>query len=114
MDFKDQWDLEAAMKVLEHKTVDSKLWAEAVEWLMLYGPPEIQKLLMEASAHATATSFPELQPTGYTADGQPMYDVAYLAKELGISEDEVRIIIEEKEKQHKEQSLIQGTPTTIH
>ncbi len=114
MSFKDEWDLEAAMKVLEHKTVDSKLWAEAVEWLMLYGPPEIQQLLLEASAHATAKSFPELQPTGYTTDGQPMYDVTTLAKQLGISEDEVRVIIEEKEKQHKEQSVIQGTPTTIH
>lgn len=114
MNFKDEWDLETAMKVLEHKTVDSKLWAEAVEWLMLYGPPEIQQLLIEASAHATATSFPDLQPTGYTTDGQPMYDVTNLAEQLGISEDEVRIIIEEKEKQHKAQSLIQGTPTTIH
>lgn len=114
MEFKDEWNLETAMKVLEHKTVDSKLWAEAVEWLILYGPPEIKKLLMEASAHATASSFPELQPTGYTTEGQPLYDVSNLAQQLGITEDEVRKIIEEKEKLHKEQSIIQGSPTTVH
>ena len=41
MDFKDEWDLDTALKVVQNKTVDSKLWAEAVEWLLLYGPPEI-------------------------------------------------------------------------
>ena len=39
MQAKDLWDLESAMKVLTHDSVDSKLWAEAVEWLILYGPP---------------------------------------------------------------------------
>ncbi len=114
MEFKDEWDLETALKILQHKTVDSKLWADAVEWLMLYGPPEIKKLLLEASAQATASSFPELQPSGYNTDGQPMYDTAGLARQLGISEEEVLRIIEEKEKRHKSQSILRGTSTTIH
>ena len=114
MDFKDEWDLETALKILEHKTVDSKLWAEAAEWLILYGPPEIKKLLLEASAHATASSFPELQPSGYSPDGQPMYDISSLARQLGTSEDEILRIIEEKEKRHKKYSLFRGRPATTH
>ena len=43
--FAQQWTLESALAVLEHPTVDSKLWAEAVEWLLVYGPPEVRELL---------------------------------------------------------------------
>lgn len=115
MEFKELWDLQSAMKVLEHDTVDSKLWAEAVEWLILYGPPEIQELLLEASATATNTSFPGLTPTKFTPSGQPVYDVKALAQTLGISEEEVKKILEEKEKTH---AILQGTTTgdreTIH
>lgn len=100
MQFKELWDLQSAMKVLENDTVDSKLWAEAVEWLMLYGPPEIQELLLEASATATNKSFPGLTPTHFTASGQPVYDVKALAENLGVSEDEVRKILKDKEKTH--------------
>ena len=42
MDIKDQWTEETAMKILQNPTVDSKLWAEAVEWLILFGPEEDQ------------------------------------------------------------------------
>ncbi len=90
MNFKDHWDLDTAMEILQNKTVDSKLWAEAVEWLLLYGPPEIVALLLKASSQATDTTFPELQPLTYTQDGQPFYDVKEIAATLGISEDEVR------------------------
>lgn len=100
MQFKELWDLKSAMQVLEHDTVDSKLWAEAVEWLMLYGPPEIQKLLLEASANATQRSFPKLNPTHFTASGQPVYDLKSLAQSLGITEEEVQKILEEKERIH--------------
>lgn len=31
MNFKDQWNLETALKILQHQTVDSQIWAEAVE-----------------------------------------------------------------------------------
>lgn len=114
MNFKDEWDIESALKVLEHKTVDSKLWAEAVEWLILYGPPEIQKLLLEASTHATESSFPELKPSHYTDDGQPYYDIAALAAELGTTEEAVRATIEQKEAALSESNTLLSAKPTIH
>lgn len=101
MEFKELWDVESAMKVLAHDTVDSKLWAEAVEWLMLYGPPEIKELLLEASSTATSNSFPELTPSHFTPDGKPCYDIAKLAKTLGIKEEEVRQILKDKGEEHE-------------
>lgn len=115
MDFKELWDLESAMKVLEHDTVDSKLWAEAVEWLMLYGPPEIQNLLIEASTTATNSSFPELTPSHHTPSGEPVYDVKALADSLGITEEEVKKILEEKDKAHATLSMTTfGNSETVH
>ena len=87
--FAQQWTLESALAVLEHPTVDSKLWAEAVEWLLVYGPPEVRELLTAASGHATRASFPELKPQGYGPDGSPCYDIGDLARSLGISEEDV-------------------------
>jgi hypothetical protein len=97
---KDDWTMETAMEILQHPTVDSKVWAEAVEWLLLYGPPQIQELLQQASGHATRENFPDLIPTGFTADGEPCYSVADLAKSLNISEEEAAEMIAEKERQH--------------
>lgn len=115
MNLKDEWDLKSAMQVLEHKTVDSKLWAEAVEWLILYGPPEIQKLLLQASAQATESSFPELKPSHYTDDGLPYYDIAALAVELGTTEEEIRATIAQKETAHSEKkNVFQSAKPTIH
>ena len=88
-DFRQQWDVEMAMAVLENKTVDSKLWAEAVEWLLLYGPPQVREILSQASSMATREHFPELQPTGYSPDGQPCYDVRKLAESLGVSPEDI-------------------------
>ncbi len=88
-DLRQQWDVEMAMAVLENKTVDGKLWAEAVEWLMLYGPPQIREILSQASSVATSECFPELRPTGYSPDGQPCYDVKVLSESLGLSQDEI-------------------------
>lgn len=96
----DEWTLKTAMDILRHPTVDSRLWAEAAEWLLLYGPPEIKELLQQASGHAAQQSFPDLTPSGFTANGQACYNVADLARSLGISEDEAAQIIAEKEKQH--------------
>lgn len=96
MSFKDEWNLESALKILQHPTVDSKLWAEAVEWLLKYGPTSIQKILLDASNTATKIQFPELKPSHYTSDGQPIYDTEKLAETLGISEDEVKEIIAKK------------------
>ncbi len=87
--FKRQWDVEMAMTVLENKTVDSKLWAEAVEWLLLYGPPRIKEILSQASSMATQEHFPELKPTGYSPDGQPCYDVRKLAEFLGLTPEDI-------------------------
>ena len=114
MEFKDLWDLESAMQVLAHDTVDSKLWADAVEWLIQNGPPEVKKLLLEASAFATKNSFPELTPSHYDADGHPCYNVAELAKSLKITEDEVKKILRQKEAEHSQQLLGIDDTGTIH
>ena len=113
MEFKDLWDLKSAMQVLEHKTVDSKLWAEAVEWLLHYGPPEIRQMLLEASEIATGTTFPELKPTHYTPDGQPCYDISALAKSLGITEEQTREILRRKEQEENEDQIVKIDENTI-
>ena len=98
--FQHQWTVESAMEILQHPTVDSAIWAEAVEWLLLYGPPEIKTMLQEASGQATQTSFPELKAQRYTPDGSPCYDLEDLARSLGISAEEARAQLAEKERQH--------------
>ncbi len=100
MEFKDLWDLESAMKVLSHDTVDSKLWAEAVEWLIINGPPEIKELLLSASNSAMQSSFPGLEPSSFTIDGRPCYNIRSLADSLGVSADEVHRILREKSREH--------------
>ncbi len=114
MDFKDQWNLETAMKIMQNQTVESKLWAEAVEWLMLFGPPEIQQLLLKASGIATETSFPELKPSHFSAEGEPFYDVAAIAQALGIDEEEAREIIRRKEVEHQMRHFLSSDSETIH
>ena len=100
MELKDQWDVDSAMEVLRHQTVDAKLWAEAVEWLILYGPEEIRQLLLQSSGTATHECFPELKAKGYAADGQPCYSVEDLARSMNIDEEEAKEILKEKEKAH--------------
>lgn len=99
-DFKQEWTVESAMEILQHPTVDSKVWAEAVEWLLLYGPPEIQEMLKQASGYATGKEFPDLKPQSYTENGDPVYSIAEVARELEISEDEAAELIQQKEKRH--------------
>lgn len=96
MSLKDEWTLEIALQILQNPTVDSKLWAEAAEWLLRYGPPSIQNILLQASQTATELQFPELRPSHYTSDGMPIYDMARLADTLGVSEEEVQQIIARK------------------
>ncbi|WP_448875028.1 hypothetical protein [Desulfobulbus propionicus] len=100
MDFQQEWTLESAMEILQHPTVDSKIWAEAVEWLLIYGPPDIRELLQQASGHATQESFPGLKPQRFAPDGTPCYDIAELAQALGISEEEAREKLQEMEARH--------------
>ena len=99
-DFKDSWTVGNAIHILQHPTVDSKVWAEAVEWLMLYGPEHIRQHLLEASMHATEKEFPQLKSSGSTADGDVCYNIEDLADALKIDVDEARKIIAEKEKSH--------------
>ncbi len=109
--FKKEWSLETAMEILQHPTVDSEIWAEAVEWLLIYGPPEIQDLLQQASGHATGKSFPRLQPEGYTQEGVACYSVSDVAASLDIPEEEAAKIIAEKEKKHGVQHLFDQVET---
>ena len=111
MDLKESWGVESAMQVLQHQTVDAKLWAEAVEWLMLYGPEETRELLLQASGTATHECFPDLEATGYAADGQPCYNVEDLAKNLNISRDKAEEMIKAKEKAHKIHHFIDAEDT---
>ena len=113
MEAKDLWDLETALKVLAHDSVDSKIWAEAVEWLILYGPLEIRQLLLDASMTATMRSFPDLKPSHYTFDGQACYDIGELAGSLGIDEEEARRIIEQKEAEHQLLQMFDDDDTNL-
>lgn len=100
MSIKEQWTEESAMEILQHKTVDSRLWAEAVEWLILYGSPEIRDLLLQSSGTATHECFPELRTAGYAPDGQPCYTVAEIAAALHISEEEAKEFLARKQEEH--------------
>lgn len=115
MEFKSLWDLESAMQVLTHDTVDSKLWADAVEWLIANGPPEIKELLLEASNLATQKSFPELTPSHFDFDGKPVYNVQELAKSLSITESEVMNILRQKEADLSTKQIFgEDESTTTH
>jgi hypothetical protein len=116
MENKKLWDVDSAMLVLGSSTVDSKTWAEAVEWLMVYGPPEVKKMLLEASSAATEGAFPKLKPTDYTPDGRPIYDVKALAETLNCSEEEVKEILRRKEEEHHLEEIFpdQDGNDTVH
>lgn len=103
--FKDEWDLGMALEVLHSETVDSKVWAEAVKWLFLFGPPPIREMISRASSLATGEFFPELAPIGYTERGEPLYDIKKLAESLGMSEEEALAKMAELEAEHEIRSL---------
>lgn len=102
-DFQNSWTVENAMYILNHPTVDSETWSEAVEWLLLYGPEEVKEMLHSASDHATKTHFPDLKPKGYNDNGEPIYDIDEIAKLLGIDKDDVKSLLTKKESLHKKQ-----------
>jgi len=87
-DFMEQWNLEMALAVLASETVDGVLWAEAVKWLLLYGPPEVRTLLAAASALSFAQAFPGVRVRGHGDSGQPYYALADLAAALGVPVEE--------------------------
>jgi lipase chaperone LimK len=105
IDIKSQWDLEMALQVLQQETVTSEVWADAARWLLLYGPPQIQELLRQASSFATQDCFPQLQSAGYTDEGEPCYDIGALAGALGLSEKETIEKMQEVERQQGKTQL---------
>ena len=98
--FKKSWTLDAALYVVQHPTVDAKIWADAVEWLLLFGPEEIREVLLSAAMHATGQQFPDLKTVGCTTGGDPCYDIAQIAQSLDIDIEEARRILRHKEKTH--------------
>ena len=86
--FKEQWNLEMALDVLKNKSVDSKTWSDAAKWILLYGPPELQHIMKQASSIAMNSCFPELEPERYTDSGEPCYDIEKIAAALGVTKQE--------------------------
>lgn len=89
--FKDEWDLSMALEVLGNENVDSKTWADAAKWLLLYGPPEVREIISQASLHASSETFQNLKATGFDESGRPLFTLEDLASSLGITtEDALR------------------------
>ena len=109
--FKEQWNLEMALEVLKHKSVESKTWSEAAKWIMLHGPPELQEVLRQASSIATNSCSPQLEPERYTDSGDPCYNVDKIAEALGISRQEVLEKIAEMENEQGIQHLFDASDT---
>jgi hypothetical protein len=105
IDIKNQWNLEMALQILQQETVTSEVWADAAKWLLLYGPPQIQELLRQASSFATRDCFPQLQTAGYTDEGEPCYDINELAAALGLSEKDTIEKMQEVERQQGKTQL---------
>jgi len=99
-EFETSWTLENAMHVVRHPTVDARIWAEAVEWLLLYGPEEIQEILRSASLYAAGVHFPDLKPAGCTPAGDLCYSLAEIASALRIDSDQALLLLKEKEQSH--------------
>jgi len=109
--FKEQWNLEMALEVLKNQSVESEIWSEAAKWIMLYGPPELQEVLRQASSIATNSCFPELEPERYTSSGEPCYDIEKIAKALGITRQEALEKIAEMENEQGIQHLFDAPET---
>ncbi|MEE4240691.1 MAG: hypothetical protein V2I36_04450 [Desulfopila sp.] len=110
--FKDSWKVDTALYVVRHPTVDAKIWSDAVEWLLLFGPEEIKEVLLSASMYATVKQFPDLKTVGCTADGNPCYDVAEMARSLNIDIEEARQTLRRKESSHGVRHGFDSSETT--
>ncbi len=110
-DFKKHWDLEMALQVLQSETIDAETWSEAVKWLMLYGPPEIQNVFKKASSFAIHEHFPDLKPAGYNENGEPCFDIREIAKNMGISEKDAAEKLLKLEQEHGVQHLFDEDDT---
>jgi len=105
------WTLEKAIEIVQHPAVDSKVWSEAVEWLLLNGPPDIRQVLQEASGHAIKECFPDLETKGFTIEGETCYNVDDIAKVLNITKEEALQHIKEKESEHGIRQLFSDKET---
>ncbi|MBW2466806.1 MAG: hypothetical protein JRF02_05845 [Deltaproteobacteria bacterium] len=115
LSFKDEWNLEMALDVLKNKSVDSKVWSDAAKWIMLYGPPELQEVMREASEIATKSCFPELEPERYTENGEPCYNIEKIAEALGMTREEAMERIAEIQEEHGIKHLFDASETeNIH
>jgi hypothetical protein len=109
---KEQWNLEMALEILKNKTIDSRTWSEAAKWILLYGPPELQGIMRQASSVATNSSFPQLKSEQYTETGDPCYDIGKIAEVLGVTRQEVFEKIAEMEHEQGIQHLFDGSETS--
>ena len=109
--FRNQWNLEMALEILRNKTIDSRTWSEAAKWILLYGPPELQEIMCQASSVATNSSFPLLKPEQYTESGDPCYDLEKVAEVLGISRQEALEKMTEIENEQGRQHLFDAAET---
>lgn len=100
-----------ALSVIEHKTVDSALWADAAEWLMLHGPQSIKELIHQASVMANGELFPAMEPVGFNQEGEPCYEVKELAEILDISEEELLQQLEDKERRQGVRHVFEKSET---
>jgi hypothetical protein len=108
---KNQWNLEMALEVLKSKNVESKIWSEAAKWIMLYGPPELQEVMRQASNIATNTCFPNLKPERYTESGEPCYDIEKIAEAIGVTKQEALEKMAEMEDEQGIQHLFDASDT---
>jgi len=111
MSFKEEWDLEMALEVLKSKTVESRTWSDAAKWILLYGPPELQEVMRQASSIATNSCFPELEPEHYTESGEPCYDIEKLAEALGVTPQEALERMAEMEDELGTKHLLDDSET---
>ena len=109
--FREHWNLEMALEVLKNKSVESRTWSEAAKWILLYGPPELQEVMRQASNIATRSCFPELEPERYTDAGEPCYDIEKVAEVLGVTKQEALEKMAEMEYEQGIQHLFDGSET---
>ena len=108
---REEWNLGMALEVLKNKNVESKIWSEAAKWIMLYGPPELQEVMKQASQIAIKSYFPQLEPKRYTESGEPCYDIEKIAEALGITRQEAMEKMAEMEKEQGIQHLFDASET---
>jgi hypothetical protein len=109
--FKEQWNLDMALDVLKSKSIDSKTWADAAKWILLYGPSALQHIMQEASGLAISSCYPQLEAERYTESGEPCYAIEKIAEILGMSKRETLQKMAELESEHDIRNLYESSET---